>query len=95
MKQRRCPENLQADNLAVFPIHERLGEANCLDRACNWPPLTGMTLEKNLADLRRHADDFARGAGFTFTVLDPPDNDVIAGWLATDWLWKSVDRCGR
>jgi hypothetical protein len=23
----------------------------------------------NLSDLRRHADDFARGAGFTFTVL--------------------------
>jgi hypothetical protein len=38
----------------------------------NWPPHTGMTLEKNLGDLRRHADDFARRVGFTFTftVLD-------------------------
>jgi len=43
----------------------------------DWPPRDGMTLEENLADLRGHADDFARGAGFTFTVLDPSDNDVI------------------
>ena len=43
----------------------------------NWPPRSGMTLEENLADLRRHAEDFTRGAGFTFTVLDPGDNDVI------------------
>src|SRR6059058_5850449 len=42
-----------------------------------WPPVGGMTLEENLADLRRHADDFARRAGFTFTVLDPADGDVI------------------
>ena len=96
-----------------------------------WPPVEGMTLERNLADLRRHADDFARRAGFTFTVLDPVDDDVIgcvyiyptgadggdvtvqswvraeradldvpladavADWLATDWPWERVDRCGR
>ncbi|MGF1661646.1 MAG: N-acetyltransferase [Kineosporiaceae bacterium] len=42
-----------------------------------WPPRGGMTLEENLADLRRHADDFRRGVGFTFTVLDPGDGDVI------------------
>jgi hypothetical protein len=40
-------------------------------------PRSGMTLEENLADLRRQADDFTRGAGYTFTVLDPDDNDVI------------------
>jgi hypothetical protein len=42
-----------------------------------WPPVEGMTLERNLADLRRHADDFTRRAGFTFTVLDPVNGDVI------------------
>jgi hypothetical protein len=42
-----------------------------------WPPPDGMTLDENLSDLRGHADDFARRAGFTFTVLDPGDNDVI------------------
>jgi len=96
-----------------------------------WPPRAGMTLEENLNELHRHADDFTNRAGFTFTVLDPSDNDVIgcvylypsaseewdvtvqswvradradldkvladvvASWLATDWPWKRLDRCGR
>jgi hypothetical protein len=96
-----------------------------------WPPPGGMTLEKNLDDLRRHADDFAQRTGFTFTVLDPTDQavigcvylypsasaqwdvkvhswvradradldgplaDAVARWLATDWPWTRVDRCGR
>ena len=96
-----------------------------------WPPLEGITLEANLKDLRRHADDFTRGAGFTFTVLDTSDStvigcvylyptssedwdvsvqswvradkadldrplaDAVAGWLAADWPWARVDRCGR
>jgi RimJ/RimL family protein N-acetyltransferase len=42
-----------------------------------WPPRDGMPLEANLADLRRHAADFEAGTGFTFTVLDPADGDVI------------------
>ncbi len=97
----------------------------------DWPPLSGLSLDENLADLRGHADDFARNAGYTFTVLDPGDNDIIgcvylypsaseefdvrvqswvradrssldvpladavAGWLAADWPWERVDRCGR
>ena len=97
----------------------------------DWPPLSGLTLEANLADLVQHADDFARGVGFTFTVLDPGDGEVIgcvylypsslpqwdvtvqswvradrsdldapladavARWLATDWPWQRIDRCGR
>jgi hypothetical protein len=97
----------------------------------NWPPLDGMSLEANRADLHRHADDFARGAGFTFTVLDPGDGavigcvylypsaapewevtvqswvradkaaldgplaDAVARWIATDWPWERIDRCGR
>ena len=69
----------------------------------NWPPRTGMTLEENLADLRRHADDFTRGVGFTFTVLDPDGNDVIgcvylypsacAEWDVTVQSWVRADRC--
>ncbi|MER5423436.1 GNAT family N-acetyltransferase [Streptosporangium roseum] len=42
-----------------------------------WPPAAGMTLEANLADLRRHADDFARRRGFTYTVLEPAGDEVI------------------
>lgn len=42
-----------------------------------WPPPGGMTAQQNRADLRRHADDFVHRTGFTFTVLDPVDQDVI------------------
>ena len=43
----------------------------------SWPPVGGMTLEQNLADLTRHAEDFVARTGFTFTVLDPATSDVI------------------
>ena len=43
----------------------------------NWPPLEGMSLERNLDDLRRHAADFEARTGFTFTVLEPVTRDVI------------------
>jgi len=35
-----------------------------------------MSLDDNLADLERHARDFAERTGFTYTVLDP-ERDVI------------------
>ncbi|MEU5796890.1 N-acetyltransferase [Streptomyces sp. NPDC047813] len=43
----------------------------------SWPPLEGMSLEANLDDLRRHAEDFDHRTGFTYTVLSVPDGDVI------------------
>ncbi|WP_107773700.1 GNAT family N-acetyltransferase [Nocardioides sediminis] len=27
--------------------------------------------------------------------LDTPLADAVAGWLAADWPWERVDRCGR
>jgi hypothetical protein len=36
-----------------------------------------MTLEENRSDLERHERDFAGRTGFTYTVLDPGDGDVI------------------
>ncbi len=36
-----------------------------------------MSLDENLADLRRHADDFVRRVGFTYTVRD--EEDVVVG----------------
>jgi hypothetical protein len=41
----------------------------------SWPH--PMSLEENRADLERHARDFAARTGFTYTVLDPSDGDVI------------------
>jgi RimJ/RimL family protein N-acetyltransferase len=40
-----------------------------------WPH--EMTLAENRADLERHERDFAARTGFTYTVLDPGDGDVI------------------
>lgn len=124
------PQHNEADHAAWMSSIEHIRSTpGYLDS--DWPPSDGMTLEENLGDLRGHADDFVRGKGFTFTVLDPMDGDVIgcvylypskseqwdvtvhswvradrsdldgpladavAGWLAADWPWKRVDRCGR
>jgi hypothetical protein len=70
----------------------------------SWPPLGGMSLEDNARDLRRHAADFAARKGFTFTVLDPEDGDVIGclylypperdGFDVTVQSWVRADRAG-
>ena len=41
----------------------------------SWP--REMTLEENRRDLERHAEDFRRRTGFTYTVLSRPDGDVV------------------
>jgi hypothetical protein len=41
----------------------------------NWPD--GRSIDDNLRDLRRHADDFQHRRGFTYTVLDPATSDVV------------------
>ena len=43
----------------------------------DWPPINGMSLEANLADLACHGVGAASGRGFSFTVLDPADENVI------------------
>ena len=124
------PQHNEADHAAWTSSVEHIrSTTGYVDRS--WPPPGGMTLEENLSDVIGHADDFERRAGFTFTVLDPDDGDVIgcvylypsrseehdarvlswvradrarldgpladavAAWLATDWPWERVDRCGR
>ena len=42
-----------------------------------WPPVGGLSLAENLRDLQRHADDFERRVGFTYTILD--DGDRVIG----------------
>jgi hypothetical protein len=124
------PQRNQSDHAAWMSSIERIRSTPGSPDGRR-PPHDGMTLEENLNDLRRHAEDFTRGAGFTLTVLDSRDNDVIgcaylyptasedwdvmvqswvqadradldgplaeafARWLATDWSWEHVDRCGR
>ena len=36
-----------------------------------------MTLDENRGDLERHADNFRKRTGFTYTVLDRPSGDIV------------------
>jgi hypothetical protein len=95
------PPHNRADHAAWMSSIEHIRSTPGF-RDSRWPPPSGMTLEENLTDLRRHADDFARRAGFTFTVLDPNDNDVIGcvylypsrseNWDITVRSWVRADR---
>ena len=40
-----------------------------------WPHT--MTIDENRRDLERHADDFVKRTGFTYTVLDRPSADIV------------------
>ncbi|RSN25595.1 twin-arginine translocation pathway signal protein [Amycolatopsis sp. WAC 04169] len=94
------PEHNQADHAAWMSSIEHIRSTPGYPDG-DWPPRDGMTLEENLADLRRHAEDFARCTGFTFTVLSPAD-DVIgcvylyptasAEWDVTVQSWVRADR---
>ncbi|MFD7260586.1 N-acetyltransferase [Streptomyces sp. NPDC059874] len=60
----------------------------------NWPPLEGMSAEENLADLERHARDFAERRGFTYSVLEGAgagDGEVI-GCL---YVYPAKEQPGR
>jgi hypothetical protein len=63
-----------------------------------WP--REMSLAENLSDLERHAEDFAVGRGFTYTVLDSnaavvgclyiyPANDGVHDTRVQSWLRES------
>ena len=42
----------------------------------NWPDAE-MTIRENLGDCKMHAEHFEQRIGFTYTVLDPADGNVI------------------
>lgn len=56
------PEHNQADHAAWMSSIEHIRSTPGYPDG-SWPPRAGMTLDENLLDLRRHADDFARRAG--------------------------------
>jgi hypothetical protein len=95
------PQHNQADHAAWTSSIEHIPSTPGYPDG-RWPPHDGMPLEGNLADLRRHADDFTRRVGFTFTVLDPADGTVIGcvylyptdddEYDATVQSWVSADR---
>src|SRR5438270_9759814 len=97
------PQHNEADHAAWMSSIEHIRSTPGYPDG-DWPPQQGMTLEENLADLRRHAADFTRGAGFTYTVLDPADHDVIGcvylypsasgAWDVTVQCWVAAGKPG-
>jgi hypothetical protein len=96
------PQHNEADHAAWMSSIEHIRSTPGY-AGSSWPPVDGMTLEENLGDLRRHADDFANRVGFTFTVLDPVlEGDVIGcvylypsrsdEWDVTVHSWVRADR---
>jgi len=68
------PEHNERDHAAWSSSVEHIRRSPGYGPDSPWP--RPMSLEQNLADLERHAEDFAARAGFTYTVLDP-DDDVV------------------
>jgi hypothetical protein len=83
------PLRLEGDGFVLVPLgaehNERDYEAwtSSMDHILatpgfvNWGWPHPMPLEANLADLVRHAEDFAARRGFTYTVLEPDRDSVI------------------
>lgn len=110
------PTSLAADGFRLEPLGERHNRADHAAWTSSiahirstpgypdgsWPPQEGMSLEDNARDLRRHEADFAAGTGFTFTVLDPHESDVLGcvylyppereGYDVTVQSWVRADR---
>ncbi|MGL5866066.1 MAG: N-acetyltransferase [Dermatophilaceae bacterium] len=70
------PQHNEADHAAWMSSIEHIRRTPGYPDG-SWPPLDGMTLGANKADLTRHAREFEASRGFTFTVLDPGNCDVI------------------
>jgi rhodanese-related sulfurtransferase len=84
-----APDHLTSDAFVLEPLGvqhnaaDRAAWTSSLEHIRSTPGFAGrswprpMSLEENAADLARHAQDFADGTGFTYTVLDPSSRDVI------------------
>jgi len=89
------PEHNERDHAAWSSSIDHILASPGFGPESSWPH--AMTLEANLADLVRHADDFAARKGFTYTVRDPaedvvgcvyvyPARDEVHDALVTSWV---------
>jgi hypothetical protein len=83
------PDGLTADRFRLEPLGPQHNDADYAAWTASvghiratpgfaglgWP--REMTLQQNLRDLERHAEDFAERRGFTYTVLDARTSGVI------------------
>ena len=70
------PEHNGADHRAWMSSIEHINATPGFS-TWRWPAPDGMSLDQNLRDLQRRADDFEQRVGFTYTVLD--DQNVVVG----------------
>jgi hypothetical protein len=83
------PEGLVTEDFRLVPLGPQHNEADyaawtgSIDHIRATPGFPGstwprpMSLEDNLSDLKRHAQDFAQRRGFTYTVLSAGSGEVI------------------
>lgn len=69
------PQHNEPDNAAWTGSLDQIQATPGFEGSGWWS--SAKNLEDNLKDLEQHADDFANRRGFTYTVLDPNDGDVI------------------
>jgi hypothetical protein len=91
------PEHNERDYAAWSSSIEHILGSPGFGPDASWP--RPMSLEENLADLERHARDFAERVGFTYTVLDDsgdvvgcvyvyPATDGVHGVHVRSWVTK-------
>jgi hypothetical protein len=68
------PDHNDADYAAWTSSIEHIRATPCF-AGRSWP--REMSLQENLDDLEAHARDFGERAGFTYTVLDPADIEIV------------------
>lgn len=72
------PEHNEADHHAWTSNIAHIRSTPGFAPPRQWPE-AGMTLERNLGDLIAHHQHFQDRVGFTYTVLDRNDEDVVLG----------------
>lgn len=77
------PEHNASDHAAWMASIAHIRATPGFPMTDGWPPVAGMSLEANLADLEQHAREFEEGSGFAFTVL-APDRDEVIGCVYID-----------
>jgi hypothetical protein len=69
------PEHNDRDHAAWSSSIDHIRASPGYGPDSRWPH--EMSPEENRGDLERHARDFVERTGFTYTVLDPYDGDVV------------------
>ncbi len=84
------PEHNEADHGAWTSSVDHIRATPGFDPAKPWPA-DAMTLDQNLGDVERHAEDFEARTGFTYTVLDIEDETSVVGCV---YIYGSPEREG-